>query len=192
MAGPALANRGRFTGSLLVVLGAWGALIPFVGPYFGFAYTPDKMWVYTSGRLWLSVVPGAAAVLGGFLVAVSDGAAAPGAFLAALGGAWFIAGPPVAAFALTSRAITPGSPVPSQSRFFSLTTTRFLETLGFYWGVGVVILFFAALSLGEIIVARMAARRLRAQADDGYDMTDQYGQYNQSQYGQYGQYGPTY
>jgi hypothetical protein len=189
MAGPALANRGRLTGSLLVVLGAWGALIPFVGPYFGFAYTPDKTWAYTSGRLWLSVLPGAAAVLGGFLVAVSDGAAAPGAFLAALGGAWFIAGPPVAAFALASRAIAPGSPVPSQSRFFSVTATRFLETLGFYWGVGVVILFFAAVSLGEIIVARMAARRFSSQIADGYDMT---GQYGQTEYGQYGHYGPTY
>lgn len=192
MAGPALANRGRLTGSLLVLFGAWGALVPFVGPYFGYAYTPDRAWAYTSGRLWLSVVPGAAAVLGGLLVAASDGGAAPGAFLAALGGAWFIAGPPVAAFALASRAIAPGSPVPDHSRFLSVTAMRFLETVGFFWGVGIVILFLAAVSLGEVIVARMAARRLSSQAADGYDMTDQYGQYGQTQYGQYGQYGPTY
>lgn len=175
MAGPALANRGRLTGSLLVVLGAWGALVPFVGPYFGYAFTPDKAWAYTSGRLWLSVLPGIAAVAGGLVVAASDGGAATGAFFAALGGAWFVAGPPVAAFALTSRAITTGSPVPGHSQFISPTAMRFLESVGFYWGVGILILFFAAVALGEITVARMAARRYSEQLAYSYDYTDEYG-----------------
>src|SRR5258707_8456715 len=76
-----LASRGRASGALLVLLGTWGALIPFVGPYFGYAYTPDKAWAYTSGRLVLSVLPGAAVFLGGLLVLASDGAAAIGGFL---------------------------------------------------------------------------------------------------------------
>ena len=42
MTSAALANRGRLTGGLLMLLGAWGALVPFVGPYFGYAYTPDR------------------------------------------------------------------------------------------------------------------------------------------------------
>ena len=37
-------SRGAFSGFLLILLGLWGALIPFVGPYFDFAYTPDKAW----------------------------------------------------------------------------------------------------------------------------------------------------
>ena len=90
MAGAALANRGRIIGSLLMLLGAWGALGPFVGPYFGYAYTPDRAWAYTSGRLWLSVLPGAAVFLGGLFVLASNRAASSGAFLAALGGTWFI------------------------------------------------------------------------------------------------------
>ena len=53
-------SRGALSGVLLVLLGLWGAVIPFVGPYFRYAYTPDRAWEYTSGRLWLEVLPGAA------------------------------------------------------------------------------------------------------------------------------------
>jgi hypothetical protein len=45
-------SRGQTSGGLLLMLlGAWGALIPFVGPYFDHAYTPDTAWTSTSGRL---------------------------------------------------------------------------------------------------------------------------------------------
>ena len=106
MASQSLAYRGRFISVLLIVLGLWGGLVPFVGPYFGYAYTPDKAWAYTSGRLWLSIVPAAAVVMGGLLVLLWDAAAAIGAFLAALGGVWFVLGPVVAAYKLASRGIT--------------------------------------------------------------------------------------
>ncbi len=46
-------SQGALSGVLLVLLGIWGALIPFVGPYFHYAYTPDRAWVATSGRMWL-------------------------------------------------------------------------------------------------------------------------------------------
>lgn len=179
MASASLANRGRFTGSLLVLLGAWGALVPFVGPYFGYAFTPDKTWAYTSGRLWLSVLPGAAAFLGGLLITGTDRGAGTGAFLAALGGIWFVIGRPVTAFAITSpgNRITPGSPIAAHVSMFSAPTMRFLESLGFFYGLGVVILFVSALTLGEVIVARMAARRFDRQLAyaSEYDPTDVYG-----------------
>jgi hypothetical protein len=35
-------SRGALNGALLVLLGIWGGLIAFVGPYFHYAYTPDK------------------------------------------------------------------------------------------------------------------------------------------------------
>jgi hypothetical protein len=178
MTSESLAHRGRVTGVLLLLLGAWGALVPFVGPYFGYTYTPDKAWVYTSGRLWLSILPGAAVFLGGLLLLASDKAAAGGAFLAALGGAWFVVGQPVSAFALTGRGVTAGSPVASHGAIFGAATMRFLEQLGFFYGLGVVILFFAAVSLGEVVVARMAARRYSAriqQMADDFDQTAPYG-----------------
>jgi hypothetical protein len=175
MAGQSLAYRGRVIGVLLILLGAWGGLVPFVGPYFDFAYTPDRAWAYTSGRLWLSIVPAVAVLLGGLLVLASDRAAALGAFLAALGGAWFVIGPLVTAFVLPGHGITPGSPAPGHGALFGPTTMRFLEQLGFFYGVGVVILFFAAVSLGEVIVARMAARRYAQRVDSDFERTEQYG-----------------
>jgi hypothetical protein len=159
MASASLAYRGRLLGLLLMLLGIWAALIPFVGPYFGFAFTPDRVWVMTSGRLWLSVAPGAAAFVGGLLVASTDRAATPGAFLAALGGIWLIAGQPLVSFFLPGHSIVTGSPVVDLGASFRPSTMVFLERLGFFYGLGIVILFFAALALGEIIVARMAALR---------------------------------
>ena len=87
-------SRGAFCGLLLILLGAWGGLIPFIGPDFRYAYTPDTAWSWTSGRLWLEVLPGAAVLLGGLIVLGSKTrpVALLGAWLAALGGGWFAVG----------------------------------------------------------------------------------------------------
>jgi hypothetical protein len=166
MTDASLLSRGRVAGSILVLLGAWGAIIPFVGPYFGYAYTPDKVWVYTSGRLWLSVLPGAAAFLGGLLIIVSERAGVAGALLAALGGAWFIIGQPVTALAKTGGSISAGSPVISSGAAFGAATMRFLEGLGFFYGVGILIIFFAALALGQIALALLMFSRDDADATE--------------------------
>src|SRR5215469_5494132 len=92
-------TRGALSGVLLVLLGLWGALIPFIGPYFNYAYAPDKAWQYTSGRLWLEILPGVAVFVGGVFVLISRhrliGVVAT--WLAAAGGAWFAVGGLVAA-----------------------------------------------------------------------------------------------
>src|SRR5215472_12303204 len=87
-------RRSVITGVLLILLGAWGGLAPFVGPYFHFAYTPDKTWSYSSGRLYLSVIPGAVALLAGLAVLLTRSRAvgAIGGLLGVLAGAWFIIG----------------------------------------------------------------------------------------------------
>jgi hypothetical protein len=130
-----------------VLLGAWGGLVPFVGPYFGYAYTPDHAWHFTLGRLWLEIVPAAAAVLGGVLVVVSARrlVASGGAILAALGGGWFVAGRPVSM--LWPHLGAPGSPAGTSVR------RVVLEELGFFAGLGTVIVFFAALALGGCLAA---------------------------------------
>ena len=64
-------SRGAVCGVALILLGLWGGLAPFVGPYFHFGFTPDKAWAYTTGRLYLSAVPGGAAVLGGLFMMVT-------------------------------------------------------------------------------------------------------------------------
>jgi hypothetical protein len=168
-------KRGKAAGGLLMLLGAWGALVPFVGPYFGFAFTPDKAWAYTSGRLWLSVVPGAAALLGGLIVLGGGRIAAAGALLAAAGGAWFAIGQPVVSVAAASYHLSTGVPVVAAGSVFGPATMRFLESLALFYGLGIVIVFCAALALGEVIVAHLARRWLGSEATDAFDRTDQYG-----------------
>ncbi len=162
-------SRGAASGLLLILLGAWGGLIPFIGPYFHYAYTPDRAWVYSTGRLWLEIVPGAATALGGLLVLAS--ARRPlamfGAFVAALGGAWFVVGNLVRSLWNSS---IPGAGVPVGSSVSRLV----LEELGFFIGLGVVIVFFAALALGRCAVvgvkdAALAERASELPPDDSYE-----------------------
>ncbi len=168
-------SRGGVSGVLLILIGAWGGLAPFVGPYFRFAYTPDKAWAYTSGRLWLSAVPGAAALLGGLLVLGASHRAVGcfGAFIAALGGAWFIVGGPVIALAVKNGSITPGVPLTGTLGSLSSATRVFLEQFAFFTGIGVLILFFGALALGRFAVvgvrdAALAEQMLSGVPTEGY------------------------
>jgi hypothetical protein len=146
-------SRGALSGVLLVLLGLWGALIPFVGPYFHYAYTPDKTWDYTSGRLWLEVLPGLAALVGGVLVLSSRlrPVAVLGAWLAAAGGAWFAVG------GLVGRRWTsiPGAGTPVGG-----TARTVVEQLGFFVGLGVLIVFVAGAAMGRFSL--VAARDLAA------------------------------
>ena len=138
-------SRGAFSGFLLMLLGLWGALIPFVGPYFHFAYTPDTAWTYNTARLWLEFLPGAAVFLGGFLLMVATGrhVALFGALLAAAAGAWFTLGTVLSPL-WNNHVPMGGSPASST------VYMRIMEQLGFFTALGVVIVFIAAAALGRI------------------------------------------
>lgn len=139
-------SRGVFSGLLLVLLGAWGALVPFVGPYFHFAYTPDKAWTYTTGRLWLDILPGAATLLGGLIVLASASRPAVhlGGWLAAASGAWFVLGGLIGRTWIGMQ-MTTGTPVGGPAR-------SAVEQIGFYAGLGVVIVLLAAMAIGRFSV----------------------------------------
>jgi hypothetical protein len=134
---------------LLVILGAWGALIPFVGPRFNFAYTPDQDWAWTTARGWLEVFPGVAAVVGGLLLIFSGNRAVAmfGGWLAVLGGAWFVVG---GQFAPLLRIGTVGDPIATTER------KRALLEVTYFSGLGALIVF-----LGGIALARLAVRLAR-------------------------------
>ena len=142
------------SGFLLLLLGIWGGLVPFVGPYFHYAYTPDRAWAYTSGRLWLEILPGVATVLGGLIVLVSTNraVAAFGACLAALGGAWFVVGRTFSAW--------PATHLPQAGAATGNAFMHTVEEIGFFSGLGVVIVLIAAFVLGRftIVGARDVAR----------------------------------
>jgi hypothetical protein len=139
-------SRGAASGFLLVLLGLWGALIPFIGPYFHYAYSPDTAWTYTTARLWLEVLPGAAVFLGGVLLIIATGrhVALFGAILAAAAGAWFTLGTILSPL-WNNHVALGGSPV-SSTQFM-----RIMEQLGFYSALGLVIVFIAAAAFGRIL-----------------------------------------
>jgi len=138
-------SRGAFSGFLLMLLGLWGALIPFIGPYFHYAYTPDKAWTYSTGRLWLEILPGTAVFAGGFLlmIARSRHTALFGALLAAAAGTWFTLGPVLSP--LWNNHVTMGGSPAGSSIYM-----RIMEQLGFFTALGVVIVLVAGVALGRI------------------------------------------
>ena len=154
-------SRGALSGFLLVLLGLWGGLIAFVGPYFHFAYTPDTAWYYSAGRLWLEILPGAGTFLGGLILLQTRTrpVAMFGAWLAAASGAWFALGRTLAPLWNSSGAMAVGTPVGST------TLVRTLEEISFFTGLGLVIVFLAATSIGRFSVigvrdARIAEREV--------------------------------
>jgi hypothetical protein len=138
-----------------MLLGLWGALIPFIGPYFHYAYTPDKAWTYNTGRLWLEILPGAAVFLGGFLLMIARGRhiALFGALLAAVAGAWFTLGPVLSP--LWNHHVPMGGSPASASVYM-----RIMEQLGFFTALGVVIVFIAAMALGRIASVASGIREI--------------------------------
>ncbi len=88
-------SRGAASAVLLVALGIWGAVIPFVGPYFTYAFGTDTPWVFTVDGLWLNILPGIVVFLGGLLLGPSRNriSGGLGAWLALAGGIWFTVGP---------------------------------------------------------------------------------------------------
>lgn len=142
-------SRGAISGVLLVILGAWGALIPFVGPRFNFAYTPDRDWAWTSARGWLEVLPGVATVVGGLLliVAANRVAAMLGGWLAVLAGAWFVVGEQIAPLLGIG---STGDPVAATER------KRAVLEVSYFSGLGALIIF-----VGGVVLARTAVRLAR-------------------------------
>ena len=139
-------SRGAASGFLLVLLGAWGALIPFIGPYFHYAYTPDTAWTYNTARLWLEILPGAAVFLGGVLLIIATGRhiALFGAILAAAAGAWFTLGTVLSP--LWNNHVTLGGSPAGATQF-----RQIMEQLGFFTALGVVIVFIAAAAFGRVL-----------------------------------------
>ena len=148
-------TRGAVSGLLLLLLGLWGALIPLVGPYFHYAFTPDTAWTVNSGRVWLEIVPGAVVALAGAVLmsTASRPLAMLAAELAAVAGAWFALGTLISPLWAASGTLTPGSPVGS-------TDVAITERVSFFVGLGVVIVFIAALALGRLTVVGVRDARL--------------------------------
>jgi hypothetical protein len=125
-----------------MLVGAWGALIPFFGHSFGFGFTPSNTWTWTAARGYLEVLPGIGAFLGGALLTISAhrATAAFGAYTAAASGSWFVLGTIIQPWWSAGNI---GVPVGGSSQ-------AVWERIGMFTGVGMVIIYLAAMSLGRI------------------------------------------
>lgn len=150
-------SRGAVTGLLLVILGLWGGFIPFVGQYFDYTFGRDTTWTYTTGRLWLDILPAAAVFFGGLILMGSRSRASAhlGGWLALAGGVWFVVGP---VLSMIWNHGVPQTGLPSGDG-----TLRSLEWVGWYYGLGAVATALSAFALGRVSVfsvrdAEIAAR----------------------------------
>jgi hypothetical protein len=138
-------SRGALSGLLLIILGAWAAIIPFIGPLFTYAYTPDKSWTWTAARGWLEVLPGAVALVAGVILLMSANrvTASVAAWLGIAAGVWLVIGRDLAQWLHIG---SPGQPA-SKHQFLAA-----LESLGMFSGIGAAILLFAATALGRLSI----------------------------------------
>jgi hypothetical protein len=138
-------TTGALSGVLIIILGAWGALIPFIGPYFHYAFGSYAHWHYTANRLWLDILPGVVAVIGGFMLLRSAhrSSGVIGGWMAIAAGVWFAIGPTVSLW--WHAAGNPiGAPVGGHIR-------QGLELLGFFYLLGVAIATLAAFATGRFV-----------------------------------------
>ncbi|MEJ7787981.1 MAG: hypothetical protein WKF96_24535 [Solirubrobacteraceae bacterium] len=139
-------SRGAVSGVVLVILGAWGALVPLIGPSFDFSTDSTSTWSLTSDTFWLSVVPGVAAVVAGLILLTSANRATAGlaAWLGIAAGAWFVAG--------------------DQITGFSVSEAGEFERLAAFEGLGAAIAAVAAFALGRLAVRSVRDEELTREA----------------------------
>jgi hypothetical protein len=152
---------------VLVLLGLWAGLIPFVGPYFNYAMHSDQTWQWFADRGWLQVLPAAVTIIGGLMLMSGATRArnSLGAMLALAGGLWFVIGPTVSML-WNDGQITVGPPIGQHN------ITHVLEWLGFFYGVGGLITLFSAYALGfmaalPIVDERVVGRTVATGAGAG-------------------------
>ena len=97
---------GRFgvatVGLIALLASAWGGIVPYIGPLFGFSGDHSPAWQWNMPHTLLALIPGAAGVLLGFFVMGSASRSTVGRGRLSLGtagvllmacGAWFAIGP---------------------------------------------------------------------------------------------------
>jgi hypothetical protein len=136
-------STGALSGALIALLGSWGALVPFVGPYFDYSFGINTSWHYSADRIWLNVLPGVVAVLAGVLLLLARTRAVGvlAGWLALVAGAWFAIGPAVSLS--WEHGLGPiGAPLGDRTR-------QMLELIGYFYGVGALIVALAAFAIGR-------------------------------------------
>jgi hypothetical protein len=123
-------NKHIVSGLALVAVGTWIALAPFVAGTWA--------WEWDLGRFLLTVVPGAAAVVGGLIMLGGRRSARIGGGLALAGGLWLMAGPLL-------HALVAG---PELGTTPEGAAVRMLEMIPFFFAAGALVSFISAYAAG--------------------------------------------
>ena len=143
---PRVSRQVRVAAAIVGIVGIWGALIPFVGPSFGYGMGTTQSWQWSESHLTLHLAPGVAAALGATLLLQGQRTRQlSGATLALLGGAWFVLAP----------TLHPLWATPSMSGMGGSALSSALSGLGYHYGTGAVIAIAAAYVLGLLGATRV-------------------------------------
>lgn len=146
-------SRGAVSGVALIILGAWAAIIPFIGPLFSYGYTPNTAWTWTAARGWLEVLPGVVALVAGvaLLVSANRVTASVAGWFGVAAGVWLVIGRDLAAWLHLGNPGVPASLHPS---------LRSLEAIGLFSGVGAAIAVIAAVAVGRLSIRSVRDMRV--------------------------------
>jgi hypothetical protein len=148
----------------ILLLGAWGGIVPYIGPRFGYRANASGSYQWTSAHTLLYLIPGAVAVGCALILLVAlmlRGRGLPVlkailALVVVAAGAWFVLGPEV-------------WPVFSSSVVFGPATgplARLVNQIGYNLGLGVLLAV-----LGAVLLARPATDRYVIRSPSGRPAT---------------------
>jgi hypothetical protein len=145
-------TNGVGAGLLVLVLGVWAGIVPFIGPYFNYGFTPNATWHFTLDRLWLSILPGAAAALGALtmITAARRSSGVLGGWIALLGGVWLLIGPSVS---LLWGHAPPGTLQSGIGAPLGGHDRAAIEMIGFFYGTGALVTMLSAFAIGRFSLA---------------------------------------
>jgi hypothetical protein len=129
-------------GAVIMALGAWGFLVPLVGPYFNFDFFTTDEWSFSRRHWELLLGPGLVAFAGGLLMTFPKwGFGQLGTMVAIVGGLWFLLGPSLYPL-WTSGQVQLGV---NHGEGWAA-----LHWIGYFYGLGAAILYLAAFAQGML------------------------------------------
>jgi len=138
------AGNVRVAGAIALVLGLWGALVPLIGPSFGYRMGSAQAQIWSESIVTLHLVPGVAAVLGALLIMRGRRAIQTlGALLATAGGIWFVIAP-------SMRPLWSDPGMSGMSGMSGSAMSTALSALGYHYGTGALVTVAAAYALGAL------------------------------------------
>jgi hypothetical protein len=145
---------------LIVILGAWAALVPFIGPYFDLSVGSDDTWTWSGDRFLFSVLPGIVAVIGGLILigATTRVRGGLGAWLALAAGAWLVVGQSTSL--IWQETAGYGAP-------FGSDTTQAVALLAYFYAVGTAIAALASFAMGRFSLRAVGEAELEGVEERG-------------------------